>query len=157
MTGFETGEAVARAFFDRWNDGDPDGIGDLFVEDADFVNVVGFWWTSRRQIRKAHDYGFRKIFQNSVAAITELQVRELTPDIHIVHTVSTLDGQTGIAGEKTDTRIAVISMVAARQNDGGFLIVSCQNTDRVEGADTHVRNAEGFNPASYASAPSMDD
>ena len=54
---FETGEAVARAFFDRWNDHDAEGIAALFAEDADFVNVVGLWWRNRRAIRKAHDYG----------------------------------------------------------------------------------------------------
>ena len=145
---FESGEAVARAFFDRWNDGDADGIGALFAEDVDFVNVVGFWWRSRKAIRKAHDYGFRRIFQNAKVAITELAVRELTPDIHIVHTVSTLDGQTGVDGSKAGQRVAVISMVTHR-GQSGFQIVSCQNTDRVDGADTHVRGRDGFRPASY--------
>lgn len=145
---FDTGEAVARAFFQRWNDGDADGLAALFIEDADFVNVVGFWWRNRKAIRKAHDYGFRRIFRNAKIGITELAIRELTPDIHIVHTVSTLDGQTGVDGEDTGQRIAVISMVT-RRGPSGFQIVSCQNTDRVEGADTHVRDSGGFRPASY--------
>lgn len=145
---YETGEAVARAFFDCWNEGDADGIGALFVEDADFVNVVGFWWRNRRAIRKAHDYGFRRIFQNAKVEITELAVRELTPDIHVVHTVSTLDGQTGVDDAETGQRIAVISMVTQR-GLSGFQIVSCQNTDRVEGADTHIADARGFRPANY--------
>ena len=145
---FDTGEAVARAFFQRWNDGDADGLAALFIEDADFVNVVGFWWRNRKAIRKAHDYGFRRIFRNAKIGITELVIRELSPDIHIVHTVSTLDGQTGVDGEDTGQRIAVISMVT-RRGPSGFQIVSCQNTDRVEGADTHVRDSGGFRPASY--------
>lgn len=144
-----SGEAVARAFFDLWNKGDADGIGELFVEDGDFVNVVGFWWTRRSQIRKAHEYGFRKIFRNSVAEITELKVRELTPDIHVMHTVSTLDGQTALGSETPQTRIAVISMVAVRQDTRGFRLVSCQNTDRVEGVDTHIRLNDQLTPAKY--------
>ncbi|MEM8836842.1 MAG: SgcJ/EcaC family oxidoreductase [Pseudomonadota bacterium] len=145
---FETGESVARAFFECWNNGDADTLGALFVEDADFVNVVGIWWRNRRAIRKAHDYGFRKIFQNAKLEITDLKVRELTPDIHIVHTVSTLNGQTGLNGEEAGQRIAVISMVTMR-GPSGFQIVSAQNTDRVEGADTHVVAKDGFRPASY--------
>lgn len=145
---FETGEAVARAFFDRWNEGDADGIAALFVEDADFVNVVGLWWRNRRAIRKAHDYGFRRIFQNARVEITKLSVRELTPDIHIVHTVSTLDGQTGIGGAEASQRVAVISMVTQRR-ESEFQIVSCQNTDHVEGADTHVVDTHGFRSVSY--------
>lgn len=34
----------------------------LFTEDADFVNVVGLWWTTREQIRDNHAYGFRHMF-----------------------------------------------------------------------------------------------
>ena len=150
---FDSGEAVARAFFERWSAGDADGLAGLFAEDADFVNVVGFWWRNRRAIRKAHDYGFRRIFQNARLEITELAVRELTPEIHIVHTVSTLDGQTGVDGAAIEgaepiSRVAVISMVTRRGPDG-FEIVSCHNTDRIEGADTNVRDASGFRPASY--------
>ena len=145
---FESGEAVARAFFDRWNDGDADGIGALFAEDADFVNVVGLWWRNRKAIRKAHDYGFRRVFQNAKVEIAALAVRKLTPHIHIVHTVSTLEGQSGVDGSEAGRRTAVISMVT-RQGPSGFEIVSCQNTDRVEGADTHIKDGDGFRPASY--------
>ena len=145
---YETGEAVARAFFERWNEGDADGIATLFAEDADFVNVVGLWWRNRRTIRKAHDYGFRHIFENAHVAITELSLRELTPDIHIIHTVSTLDGQTGVGGAEPAQRTAVISMVTQRRS-AGFQIVSCHNTDRVKGADTHVIDTQGFRPVSY--------
>ena len=145
---FPSGEAVARAFMDRWNNGDADGLAALFAEDADFVNVVGPWWRNRRAIRKAHDYGFRRIFAAARVTITELQVRMLTPDIHVVHTVSTLTGQTAADGGETGPRVAVIVMVTMRTEDG-FVIVSCQNTDRVEGADTHVVDARGFRPARY--------
>ncbi|MDX8352947.1 SgcJ/EcaC family oxidoreductase [Cognatiyoonia sp. IB215182] len=148
-TDYPTGETVARAFFDAWNAGDADAIASLFTPDADFVNVVGIWWTSARQIRKAHDYGFRRIFQNAQLTIMELKVRELTTDIHIVHTVSTLDGQTSVNEVSAGRRIAVISMVTIRE-PGGFRIVSCQNTDRVEGADTHLNSAAGLRPVSYA-------
>ena len=147
---YQSGEAVARAFFDRWDQGDADGIGALFAKDANFVNVVGFWWRSRKAIRKAHDYGFQRIFQNAKVQITELAVRELTPDIHIIHAVSTLEGQTGVDGAEAGRGVAVISMIA-RRGTSGFEIVSCQNTDRVAGADTHVVDGGGFRPARYRS------
>ena len=150
MNFYDSGADIAHAFFDRWNRGDAEAVAELFIEDADFVNVVGYWWKTRRQIQKAHEYGFRRIFQHAVVEIIELKARELTPDIHIVHTVSTLKGQSSISAEKTETRIAVISMVAVRQQEKGFRIVSCHNTDRVEGADTHIRTGSGFNPVSYA-------
>ncbi|GAB5470165.1 MAG: hypothetical protein Kilf2KO_31950 [Rhodospirillales bacterium] len=97
---FQSGEAVARALFDRWNEGDADGIAALFAEDADFVTVVGFRWRSRKAIRKTHGHGFRRIFQNATVEISELAVRALTPEFHIVHTVSTLGGQSGLGSSK---------------------------------------------------------
>ena len=148
MDRYDSGEAVARAFFDAWNAGDADAIAALFLDDADFVNVVGLWWRSARQIRKAHDYGFRRIFSGATCRITDLKVRALSADIHVVHTVSTLQGQTAPDGETAGERVAVISMVTQRQNNG-FLIVSCQNTDRIEGADTHIAVSTGLRPISY--------
>lgn len=146
---YDTGEAVARAFFDAWNVQDLDWLADLFVEDADFVNVVGFWWTSRRQIRKAHDYGFRKIFQDARVEIIAIKSRALRPDVEVVHTVSTLDGQHDEHGVTAGQRVAVITIVAHRQAEGGFRIVSYQNTDRVDGTDTHLNTDAGFRPTSY--------
>ena len=144
------GKAVAGAFFDHWNDGDAEGIGALFAEDADFVNVVGLWWRSRKAIRKAHNYGFRRIFHKAKVEVTELAERTPTLDIHIVHTVSTLDGQTAEDGSAAGRRMAVISMVA-RRGPPGLEIVSCQNTDRGAGADTHVTNNGDSRRVSYRS------
>lgn len=144
----QTGETVARAFVAAWNAGDAEALAACFTPDADFVNVVGIWWTSARQIRKAHDYGFRRIFQNAHLAIQTLKLRALTQDIHVVHSVVRLDGQTGQGGAAAGQRITVLSMVTVRQQDG-FRIVSCQNTDRVPGADTHVTDAQGFRSATY--------
>ena len=148
MTSFDDGESVARAFFERWNNGDADGLAALFAEDADFVNVVGIWWRNRKSIRKAHAYGFERIFRNARLSITELKVRVLRPDVHIVHSVSTLVGQTGPDGKPAGPRVAVITMVTERRGDG-FVIVSAQNTDRVEGADTHLAGPAGLTTASY--------
>ncbi|MEM7734642.1 MAG: SgcJ/EcaC family oxidoreductase [Deinococcota bacterium] len=145
---YTSGEAVTRAFFNRWNVKDADGMAHLFIEDADFVNVVGLWWRNRKAIRKAHSYGFERIFQYAKIDITELRVRKLRDDIHIVHTVSTLEGQTAPDGRIGGLRVAVISLVTEKR-DGEFKIVSVQNTDRVEGADTHLALDTRFGPASY--------
>jgi len=38
-------EEIPARFAEAWNERDPDKIAALFDEDADFVNVVGIWWT----------------------------------------------------------------------------------------------------------------
>ncbi|MCP8999341.1 SgcJ/EcaC family oxidoreductase [Pseudarthrobacter sp. RMG13] len=48
---------IAEEFAAAWNAVDPEALAALFVEDADFVNVVGLWWTNRHQIRENHAIG----------------------------------------------------------------------------------------------------
>lgn len=145
---FETGEQLARAFVARWSAHDADGLAALFAEDADFVNVVGFWWRDRRRIRKAHAYGFERIFQTARLEFVELSTRALGPDVEIVHMVVTLDGQTAPDGAAAGRRTTVMSFVT-RHAAAGFEIVSAQNTDRVEGADTHIAADGAVGAASY--------
>lgn len=47
---------IPYKFMEAWNQYNAQGIADLFVEDADFVNVTGKWWNSKQQIFEMHDY-----------------------------------------------------------------------------------------------------
>jgi len=64
-------EEVPKRFAEGWNERDADKIATIFDEDAEFVNVVGIWWHNREQIRKAHDYGLRVIFNESTLKIVK--------------------------------------------------------------------------------------
>nr|WP_282447879.1 SgcJ/EcaC family oxidoreductase [Micrococcus sp. JXJ CY 30] len=83
--------AVAEAFAAAWNAADADALADLFAEDADFVNVVGVWWTRRRQIRVNHALGFRWMFAASRLVLGQVRVRELG-DVAVVHAPWTMTG-----------------------------------------------------------------
>lgn len=79
MNDQEFPQSVAEEFIEAWNRHDADGIADVFVADADFVNVVGQRWRDRERIRAAHDYGFRKIFgaghRKREGGVVDLKVR----------------------------------------------------------------------------------
>ena len=145
---YQSGEDVARAFVDRWSAHDAGGLADLFEDRADFVNVTGIRWRSRTAIRKAHAYGFENIFAKARLQLNDLSTRELAPGLDLVHCTVTLAGQTAPDGQLAGDRVAFLGMVA-RRGDAGYRLVSCQNTDRVPGADTHVVGPDGFRPASY--------
>ena len=93
---FEKPENIANEFIEAWNGRDADRLGSLFDEDADFVNVVGLWWHDRSAIRKAHAYGFERIFNASVLELISLKVRHLSEDIAIVHAKMRLSGQSPV-------------------------------------------------------------
>ncbi|MCK0112102.1 SgcJ/EcaC family oxidoreductase [Ornithinimicrobium sp. F0845] len=156
-------EDVANRFADAWNRGDADAIAALFTDDADFVNVVGFWWTRREQIRHNHAYGFAHIFPGSTMSIERLRVRDLG-DTAVVHARWRIEGQSmpsggdGGAGEADDgapgyaddggpgyagDRRGIFVFVTRRQKDGTLRAVAAQNTDIVPGAQTLVADGSG--------------
>ena len=134
-----------------WNRGDAGALAALFAEDADFVNVVGLWWNRRRAIEKAHAYGFERIFSDAKMTVETVKTRQLRPDVHIVHMKWRMDGQNMPDGTPAGSRNGIMSLVAQRDRDG-FRIVSAQNTDIVEGVDTHIAGAAGRTTASYSNA-----
>jgi len=65
-------ESTVHAFFECWSRQDAEGLAALFLSDADFVNVLGIWRRNARAIRKAHAYGFERIFPNAKLNIEDL-------------------------------------------------------------------------------------
>lgn len=153
-----TPAGIAEGFAAAWNSSDAEALAALFVEDADFVNVVGLWWSSRKRIRAAHEYGFRKIFDGSQMHLEKVRVRELGERTAVVHALWTLTGQNPPPEEDSAAapapRQGVISFTVQRQSgtpddDGGWLAVSAQNTDRVPGAETLTASDESLQPTAY--------
>ena len=141
-------EEIART----WNAGDAAGFAALFAEDADFVNVVGLWWQDRRAIEKAHAYGFARIFKSARLTVETTKTRALGPDVQVVHLQWRMEGQTAPDGAPAGPRRGIMSLVAEQRAEG-WCIVSAQNTDIVEGVDTHLVGAEGRTTASYRQTP----
>src|SRR6188508_1006753 len=48
-----------------WNRHDAKAYADLFTEDADVVNVVGWWWKGRAEIESKLAAGFAFVFAES--------------------------------------------------------------------------------------------
>ncbi len=143
--------AIADEFASAWNSADPDALAALFVEDADFVNVVGLWWTNRKQIRENHAIGFQLMFPDTVMMLERVRVRDPGTDVAVVHARWRMTGQIDPAGKRTGTRRGVISFTATRQSTGRWLAVSAPNTDIVPRMQTHVSSDEGLVPETYSS------
>ncbi len=150
---------MAHGFADAWNAADAEALAALFVEDADFVNVVGLWWNKRERIRAAHDYGFRRIFAGSQMRLEKVRVRELGEGLAVVHALWTLTGQSSVpsggAENPPGDRQGVISFTVQKQqttdddDDGTWLAVSAQNTDRIPGAETLAAEGDALRPTAY--------
>lgn len=135
----ETPDELPLRFAEAWNLRDPDGIAALFDEDADFVNVVGIWWENREDIRKAHDYGLKIIFNESNLKVTKAKVRQLSDDAAVVHARMRLKGQSKRKqADKPEMRFNIFTFVVRKKEDGSWICVAAQNTDIVPGKETNM-------------------
>ena len=75
-----------------WNQHDAAAYANLFTEDGEVINVVGWWWKGRMEIQKKLTAAFAFVFKESTLTITDVQVRFLTPEIAIAHVSWTMTG-----------------------------------------------------------------
>lgn len=115
---------------------DAQALASLFVEDADFVNVVGLWWHNRADIERAHHYGLTTFFKNSEISARRVKVRRVSDTVAIVHTRWRLTGQIDQQDQPLDTRYAVMVFVAEQRGEG-WKVLAAHNTDVIPGAETN--------------------
>ena len=136
-------ERVPQVFVEAWNRRDARKIAALFDSDADFVNVTGLWWTNRKAIEKAHDYGLQTIFNESTLTIIRTKVKFLTENIAVVHAKVKLSGQTPTREVANPGVRRTIFTFVVHQSEGKWSCVAAQNTDIVPAMETHIRDGQG--------------
>lgn len=136
---------VAEGFRAAWNRASAEDLTAVFAEDADFVNVVGFWWRGHRQIRHNHAIGFRDMFPDTEMVYEKTRVRMLSGGHAVVHARWRMNGQAlpDAAGQRAGVRRGVFTFVVSRFADAGWLAVAAHNTDIVPGAQTHLADDQG--------------
>jgi uncharacterized protein (TIGR02246 family) len=132
----ETPEDIPRLFVAAWMARDAQALAALFVEDADFVNVVGLWWHNRADIQRAHHYGLTTFFKDSQISARGVKVRRVSDTVAIVHTRWRLTGQIDPQGAPLDSRTAVMVFVAEKRAEG-WKVLAAHNTDVIPGAETN--------------------
>lgn len=131
-------EAIPNRFVEGWNNRDVDEMMSAFTDDAEFINVVGLWWHNKDQIRKAHDYGLKVIFNNSSLKILKTNVKQLTDTIAVAHAKMRLSEQSSNDSVSNPKLRQNIFTFVVQQFENGWLCVSAHNTDIVPGAETNI-------------------
>jgi uncharacterized protein (TIGR02246 family) len=111
-----------------WNQHDAGAYANLFTENGDVVNVLGWWWRGREQIRSKLTEAFVWVFRDSELFIEEVNVRFLDRATAIAHV------RWRMRGAKTPPGAAAapqqgIQLQVLRKLGGQWLIESFQNTN----------------------------
>src|SRR5256885_1835273 len=62
---------------ETWNRHDAKGYAALFTEDADVVNVLGWWWKGRPQLESKLTAAYGFVFRESALTIDEVDIKFL--------------------------------------------------------------------------------
>lgn len=135
-------EDMPERFKEAWNQYDAQAIASLFSDAPDFVNVTGKWWDNREDIRKAHQFGFEMIFQNSHLDVLNVKKKVLADNIAIIHARIRVLGQTENQVKKVGKRETIFLFVMKNHGDH-WLCESAQNTDIIFGMQTNIRDENG--------------
>jgi uncharacterized protein (TIGR02246 family) len=112
---------------DAWNWHDAKAYANLFSEDGDCVNVVGWWWKGRAEIQKKLTAAYAFVFRESVLTVTDVDVKFPAPETAIVHVRWTMVGaRTPEALPKPQQGIQTQLL---QKQKGKWLIVAFQNTN----------------------------
>ena len=114
-----------------WNGHDTAGLGRLFTEDCDYVNIDGVHWKGVQEIVQRHTELFQKRLKTAVRKLTGVEVRFSTPDVALVHATWDVTGSSRPTGKAVPVLKEITTMVMAKTN-GKWLITSFQNTESGE-------------------------
>ena len=112
-----------------WNRHDARAYAELFVEDGDVVNVVGWRWKGRAEIERKLREAFEFVFAQSTLTITDVDVKFLNPSTAVAHVRWTM------VGAKTPPNIPEpregIQLQVLTKQATGWMIASFQNTNSI--------------------------
>ena len=92
---------------EAWNRHDAKAYAALFAEDADVVNVLGWWWRGRAELESKLGAAFAFVFAESTLSIAEVHTRFLAPDVAVTHVRWTMEGARtppGVPAPKMESR-----------------------------------------------------
>ncbi len=107
-----------------WNAADSASFAALFADDADFIHILGGYYTGRVAIEAGHRMIFGTIYKGSSVRYSVEKIRFLRPDVAIIFLRQYLRFQEGGAASELEARPTII----AEKVDGNWRIAALQNT-----------------------------
>ena len=121
---------IVRRLETSWNAHDMDAFGELFADDADFVNVFGMRWRDKKTIREEHRALHNSVFRKSTLTTRDTTVSFPAPDVAIARSSWDLVGLMSLTGEPQPDRRGILTHVLKKRK-GQWVIILSQNTDIV--------------------------
>jgi len=120
--------AVVDQLVAACNHHDAHAFAAVFLDDADFTNVIGRGATGRQKIEEFHAPVFSTLFKNSHLDCTDIKVRLIRPDIASVDAHWSMTGAVDPSGNPWPGRTELMNFLATKEK-GNWQILVFHNMD----------------------------
>ncbi len=107
-----------------WNAADASSYASVFTDDADFIHILGGYYTGRTAIEAGHRMIFGTIYKGSTLHLSVEKIRFLRPDIALISLRQFLQFFEDGAPRELEAR----PMIIAENAEGKWRIAALQNT-----------------------------
>jgi uncharacterized protein (TIGR02246 family) len=126
MPTFATPRAIVEAFADALNAKDAEQLGQLFTEDAQFVNIMGMRMQGREGMVAGHSWAFAGPLLGSFIEFDAVDELSVTDDVAVLH-AHCLRRRRADAPESTLSAGASVLVFIARRGSNGWQAVAATN------------------------------
>jgi uncharacterized protein (TIGR02246 family) len=123
--------AVEARQAQAWNAHDIHAYAALFAEDADVINVLGWWWKSRAELETKLGQAHLGPFKASTLRIEDVKVRFPAPDVAVAQVRWSMTGALTPDGNPSHVPEHGIQTQVLTRRDGVWKIAAFQNTNSV--------------------------
>ncbi|OLD83746.1 MAG: hypothetical protein AUF67_00010 [Acidobacteria bacterium 13_1_20CM_58_21] len=116
---------------EAWNHHDAKAYASLFSQDADVVNVVGWWWKSRSELESKLARAHAFLFRESTLTITDVQIKFPAPNFAVAHVSWTMVGAKSPDGNPVHLPQKGVQTQFLMKRAGEWLITAFQNVNSV--------------------------
>jgi uncharacterized protein (TIGR02246 family) len=120
-----------------WNRHDMARFAACFAEDADCVNVRGWWWKGREEIERNHALFHETMFRDSSIRLELASAKELGSSVLVAHVRWRMVDRELSGPEQTSEPRVGIWIWVIRDRGETLEIVSSHNTDTMDVPSTH--------------------
>jgi uncharacterized protein (TIGR02246 family) len=129
MTAFDHPRALVDAFEQALNAKDAGALGELFAEDAEFVNILGMRMRRRGGIVDGHAWAFAGPLRGRQIRFDQVDELAVTDDVTVLHGHCLREKQPGAPAEGLPDGASVLVFVTRRSPEGWQIVAATNVTE----------------------------
>jgi uncharacterized protein (TIGR02246 family) len=138
--------AVIDEMIARWNRKDTQAFAEMFIEDADFTDVLGQTAQGRAEIATLHQFPFTRTLRLAKLTADHVAARTLGPDVVVARVHWSMTGAVAIDDSPLPTLQGKMQ-VALQRGEAGWQIVSVLNQNPAGVFGKQLPHGSGFKSA----------